>query len=69
MKTFLQSCLHFQDHGTVVGFPNAEPYTGENLMYENCDIFIPAAVEGVINSGNAHKIQAKVGSPTALQKY
>ncbi|KAL5284007.1 GLUD1 family protein [Megaselia abdita] len=48
------------DHGTVVGFQGAQAYQGENLMYEPCDIFIPAAVEKVINSDNAHKIQAKI---------
>ena len=46
--------------GSIVGFPGAKPYEGENLMYEKCDIFIPAAIEQVINKENAHKIQAKV---------
>lgn len=50
------------EHGTIVGFPQAKPYTGENLMFEPCDIFVPAAVEKVINSSNAHKIQCKVRS-------
>ncbi|XP_034115636.1 glutamate dehydrogenase, mitochondrial isoform X1 [Drosophila nasuta] len=48
------------EHGTVVGYPNAKPYEGENLMFEQCDIFIPAAIEKVINSENAHRIQAKI---------
>ncbi|XP_039446585.1 glutamate dehydrogenase, mitochondrial isoform X1 [Culex pipiens pallens] len=48
------------EKGTIVGFPGAKPYEGENLMYEPCDIFIPAAVEKVITSENAGKINAKI---------
>ncbi|CAD6993162.1 unnamed protein product [Ceratitis capitata] len=48
------------EHGTIVGYPGAKPYEGENLMFEPCDIFVPAAVEKVITSENAHKIQAKI---------
>ncbi|KAJ1522014.1 hypothetical protein ONE63_002336 [Megalurothrips usitatus] len=48
------------DTGSIVGFPGAKPYEGENLMYEPCDIFVPAALEKVITSNNAHKIQAKI---------
>lgn len=59
--------FHFQaledyknEHQTIVGFPGAKPYEGENLMFEPCDILIPAAVEKVITSENAGKINAKV---------
>lgn len=45
---------------SIVGFPDAEPYAGENLMYEPCDILVPAAVEQVIHKDNAHKINAKI---------
>uniref|UniRef100_A0A7G3AIC1 Glutamate dehydrogenase n=1 Tax=Lutzomyia longipalpis TaxID=7200 RepID=A0A7G3AIC1_LUTLO len=48
------------ENGTINGYPGAQAYTGENLMYEPCDIFIPAAVEKVITSDNAHLVQAKI---------
>lgn len=48
------------ENGTVVGFPGAKPYEGENMLYEKCDILVPAAIEQVIHKENAHKINAKV---------
>jgi glutamate dehydrogenase (NAD(P)+) len=47
-------------HGTLKGFPGAEEYNGESLLYETCDILVPAAMEKVITKENAHKLNCKI---------
>ena len=50
----------FQETGSITGFPGAEAYDGEDLMFEEVDILIPAAIEGVIRMTNVGQIKAKV---------
>ncbi|KAK3529102.1 hypothetical protein QTP70_016535 [Hemibagrus guttatus] len=46
-------------HGTIVGFPNAQPYEG-SILEADCDILIPAAGEKQLNRNNAPNIKAKI---------
>jgi glutamate dehydrogenase (NAD(P)+) len=46
-------------HGTIKGYPNATYVEdGAPLLESECDILIPAALEGVIHKGNAGSIKA-----------
>lgn len=50
---------HMIETGGVRGFPGAEyNENGAKVLEHDCDVLIPAALEGVINLGNARKIKA-----------
>ncbi len=46
--------------GSVVGFPEGETVTNEELLEIPCDILIPAALEGQITVENAPNIRARI---------
>lgn len=47
------------EHGGVTGFPGATHVKdGASVLEADCDILLPAAMEGVINLGNAERIRA-----------
>ena len=51
---------HNVERGTVVGFPQAEAITNDQLLLTPCDILVPAALERQITELNAGKIQCRV---------
>jgi glutamate dehydrogenase (NAD(P)+) len=60
---------YFLEKRSIKGYPKAQEYstTGreESLMYEKCDIFIPAAIEKCITKLSAPKIKAKIVAEAA----
>jgi glutamate dehydrogenase (NAD(P)+) len=54
-----------QEHGTVVGFPNAEFVSNQAILELPCDILIPAALENQLNGDNARRVQAKIVAEAA----
>jgi glutamate dehydrogenase (NAD(P)+) len=51
---------HVAEHGSVVGFPEAEPVTNEQLLLLPCDVLVPAALERQITEANASKIKCRI---------
>jgi len=48
------------EHGTVVGLPNTQTVTNDDLLALSCDILIPAALENQIRADNADRVNAKL---------
>jgi glutamate dehydrogenase (NAD(P)+) len=51
---------HKQETGSVIGTPRTRAVTNEELLELECDILVPAALEGVITEQNAARIQARI---------
>jgi glutamate dehydrogenase (NAD(P)+) len=51
---------HKTKTGSVVDFPGADDLTNEALLELPCDVLIPAALENVIQEGNAGRVKAKI---------
>ena len=47
-------------NGTVVGFQDSEPVSNAELLELDCDILIPAAMQGQLTGDNAKNIKAKI---------
>jgi glutamate dehydrogenase (NAD(P)+) len=49
-----------QESGTVAGYDGGEQITNEELLTLECDVMVPAALEGVITEDNAEQIHAGI---------
>lgn len=48
------------EHGTVTGFPEAEPVTNDQLLLIPCDVLVPAALERQITGENVGRIRCRI---------
>jgi glutamate dehydrogenase (NAD(P)+) len=51
---------HKQETGSVIGAPRTRAVSNEELLELECDILVPAALEGVISERNAPHIRARI---------
>ena len=51
---------HLQEGGKLFEFPGGDRITNEDLFAVDCDVFVPAAVEGQITGRTAPRITAKI---------
>ena len=51
---------HVREHGGVGGFPGGDPESNEAFWEVDCDILIPAALEGQITAERAARLKARL---------
>jgi glutamate dehydrogenase (NAD(P)+) len=49
-----------KEHGSIVGFSEAEPISNADLIAMPCDVLIPAAMENQLNRSNAASVRARM---------
>ena len=47
-------------HGSLAGYPEAEPIDNDSLLELACDVLIPCALENQITARNAPRVQAQI---------
>lgn len=68
-----QAVMEFKKQGqTISQYSQGKKMSNEELLIQDCDILVPAALEGVITAENANQIKAKVilelaNGPTATE--
>lgn len=61
----LKVMAHKEATKSVVGYEGAKTITNEELLEVECDILVPAALEGVITGENADRIKTKIVAEAA----
>jgi glutamate dehydrogenase (NAD(P)+) len=51
---------HKSETGAVAGTPDTRTITNSTLLALDCDVLVPAAIDGQIHSGNADDVRARV---------
>ena len=51
---------YMKTHGSLAGYPEAEPIDNEGLLELACDVLIPCALENQITARNAPRVQAQI---------
>lgn len=54
-----QVIRYVNEHKVLKGYTDAEPLTNEQLLALKCDVLAPCAMENVVTTENAHKVEAK----------
>ena len=49
-----------QEHGTLAGYPEAEPISNADLLELSCDVLVPAAMERQITQVNAGRLRCRI---------
>ncbi len=50
---------YVKQSGGIKGFAGGEAFPAEDLLFEPCDVVVPAALGGVLTGENAERVQAK----------
>ena len=52
--------LYQQEHGSIAGFQGTRPVDNAELLELECEVLVPAAVEGQIRADNAGRLRCKI---------
>jgi glutamate dehydrogenase (NAD(P)+) len=51
---------HKQETGSVIGAPRTRPVSNREILELDCDVLIPAALEGIITERNASQVHTRI---------